>query len=186
MFILYIKLWIVNIIMHKNNSSEYTIDNMTNDRYIYTDIKKNIEFSDLSYEDIQINLRLLGDLKEGEKLMVSNGKYIHVDQRYIQGIRRYFTDDSRTKSLSFIHHIIYWTKIYCSDAVSAINRNYETQVNMAILINIQKLLGSAQTGLGRLLITYGDDKHNKATIETFISSISTFCDQDLKRAFPTS
>ena len=53
---------------------------------------------------------------------------------------------------------------------------------MSKLINIQKLLGCAQSGLGRLLITYGDDKHNKATIETFISTINTFCDQDLKKA----
>jgi hypothetical protein len=144
--------------------------------------EKKTEFTDLSYEEVQINLRLLGDLKEGEKLIIADNKYIQVDRRYIQGFRRYISSDSRGKSLRFINHIMYWAKMYCSDSVDAINRKINTQDNMASLINIQKLLGGAQTGLGRLLITYGDDKHNKATIETFISTISTFCDQDLKRA----
>lgn len=165
-----------------DNSSVSSIEHIDTDNNIYIDDKKNSEFNDLSYEDVQINLRLLGDLKEGEKLMVTDDRYIQVDQRYIQGLRRYITSDSRSKSLSFINHIIYWSKKYCSVAVDAINSNRDTQDNMASLINIQKLLGGAQTGLGRLLITYGDDKHNKATIETFISTISTFCDQDLKRA----
>ena len=170
------------IVPPSDNSSVSSIENINDTNIVYVETKKNTEFNDLSYEDVQINLRLLGDLKEGEKLMVTDGRYIQVDRRYVQGFRRYITSDSRSKSLNFINHVIYWSKKYCNDAVENINKNRNTQVNMANLINIQKLLGGAQTGLGRLLITYGDDKHNKATIETFISTISTFCDQDLKRA----
>lgn len=168
---------------HSDNSLIESIGNIdVEEKTTYIDTKKSNDFNNLSYEDVQINLRLLSDLKEGEKLMVSKGRYIQVDQRYIQGLRRYITSDSRSRSLDFINHIICWSKKYCNDAVENINKNKDTQINMSNLINIQKLLGGAQTGLGRLLITYGDDKHNKATIETFISTISAICDQDLKRA----
>lgn len=167
-------------VVHDSETS--TVSSIDDNIITYIDTKKSTCFCDLNYEDVQINLRLLGDLKEGEKLMVTENRYIHVDQRYIQGIRRYISSDSRSKSLEFINHIINWSKRYCSDAVNAINANKNIQDNMTTLINIQKLLGGAQTGLGRLLITYGGDKHNKATIETFISTISIFCDQDLKKA----
>lgn len=152
---------------------------------ISEDKEEDVDFKNLSYEDVQINLRLLSDLKEGEKLMITDDRYMQVDQRYMQGVRRYLTADSRIRSLNFISHVIDWAKKYCTDAVESIKQNIKKQDNLATLINIQKLLGSAQTGLGRLLITYGDDKHNKATIETYIATVNTFCDRDLKKAIDT-
>jgi len=139
-------------------------------------------FKQLSYTDVQINLRLLSDLKEGEKVMIVDQKYMQVDQRYGQSFRRYWTSDSRSRTLSFIGHVINWAKHYCNDAVEKINNNDQKQINMEKLINIQTLLRSALTGLSRISTTYSNDKHNLATIETYKSTIQTFCDHDLKRA----
>jgi hypothetical protein len=140
------------------------------------------KYADLSYMEVQINLRFLGDLKEGEKVMVSCNKFMEVDQRYAQSIRRWWSSDSRAKTLSFITHLIESAKKYCAEAVEKVNHNEQKQINLEKLINIQKLLGNALTGLGRMVTTYSDDKLNLATIETFRSTITVFCDQDLKRA----
>ena len=160
----------------QNNTSELSKDN----EVINTD--QDTSFKQLSYTDVQINLRLLSDLKEGEKVMIVDQKYMQVDQRYGQSFRRYWTSDSRIKTLSFIGHIINWAKYYCNEAVEKINNNEQKQINMEKLINIQTLLRSALTGLSRISTTYSNDKHNLATIETYKSTIQTFCDHDLKRA----
>ena len=149
-----------------------------------------IEFVNLTYMEVQINLRFLGDLKEGEKIMITDGRFMHVDQRYIQTARRWWSDDSRAKTLHFISHLIESSKKYCADAVVKINKCDQKQNNkcdqkqnnLEKLINLQKLLGNALTGLGRLTATYGDDKLNIAMIETFKSTITVFCDHDLKKA----
>lgn len=142
-------------------------------------------FAVLSYMDVQINLRLLADIKEGEKLMMADNHCITVDQRYVQAVRRYWTADSREKTLRFINHLIIAAKNYCDDSVANIKTATVKQIqqdNLERLINIQSLLRSATTGLGRMATTYADDKRNLATIETFKADIAVLCDQDLKRA----
>ena len=47
---------------------------------------------------------------------------------------------------------------------------------------IRVALLTAATGLSRMITTYSDDKHNHATIDTFLSTINIFCDQYLKQA----
>lgn len=140
------------------------------------------KFAVLSYMEVQINLRFLGDLKEGEKVMIDQGRFMQVDQRYAQAARRWWTSDSRVRSLRFISHLIESAKKYCGEAVEKIQRAESKQDNLEKLINIQSLLRNALTGLGRMITTYGDDKLNLATIETFRSTITVFCDQDLKKA----
>jgi hypothetical protein len=138
-------------------------------------------FRNLSNEDVQINLRLLSDLKEGEKLLVEKNSSLRVDQRYAQCVRRYWSADSREKTLKFIKHVIDAAKGHCQEAVENVLAGKDKLANMDKLLNMQTLLRSASDGLGRIANTYSDDKHNLATINTFKSAITVFCDQDLKR-----
>lgn len=138
------------------------------------------EFTTLSYTDVQINLRLLSDLKEGEKIMVHNN-CMQIDQRYVQPIRRFFSSDSRDRTLQFIHHLINSTKKICNDTVDKVNHNVDKKINLEKLIRLQSLLKSASIGLGRMILTYKEDKLNLATIETYKASIDDFCDQDIKK-----
>jgi hypothetical protein len=140
------------------------------------------QFKHLSYIDVQVNLRLIADLKQGEKVMIINKSRMEVDRRYFQQLRRFMSNDSRNTTLEFIDHLINETKKYCDEAVNNIKQNINTKINMEKLINLQSLLKSSITGLGRILLTYDDDKYNKATIETYSSKIQTICDQDLKEA----
>jgi hypothetical protein len=161
-------------------TKEQTDDESEFDNYEAIETEK---FSELTYTEVQINLRILGDLKESEKIMITDEKkYMQVDKRICQMVRRYWTSDSRKRTLRFIAHVIESAKKYCNDAVEKINKKEQIQTNLQLLINIQQLLGNALTGLGRLATTYGDDKLNLATIETFKSTINVFCDHDLKRA----
>ena len=114
--------------------------------------------------------------------MIVNDNSVQVDQRYIPSVRRTWTGDSRHRTLAFIDHVINWAQHYCTEAVGKVKNNDLKQFNMERLIDMQKLLTSALTGLGRLSITYGDDKLNMATIDNFKSRVTTFCDQDLKNA----
>lgn len=165
-----------------NNTSimaSATIETNNNDK---ADKVNKYEFINLSYEDIQVNLRLLSDLKEGEKLMIKDNRYIVVDDRFGSSLWRIFSDDSRIRSLDFISHVIEESGRYCSDAVKKIKMKTERKANMEKLIHIQSLLTSSQTGLSRLIETYSDDKLSRAKIETIIKTINTYKDQDLKNA----
>lgn len=156
-------------------------DNTDGDKSDYEKSANIDNFPVLSYMDVQINLRLIGDVKEGEKLMI-DGANIKIDQRYMQSFRRYWSSDSRAKALRFINHTIDAAKLYCNEAVEKIKNKEDVKVNMEKLIHIQGLLKGCMNGLSRIANTYYDDKHNLATIETFKSTIAVFCDQDLKNA----
>lgn len=135
----------------------------------------------LGFEEIQVNLRFIGDLKEDEKLVV-NEPYIEVDQRYLQSVRRWFYGDSRTATIDYIDHIVNETKVLTHDIVGNIEKGVDKKTNMERLVKIQSLLLSALTGLDKLLITYDDDKLNKARIGMIKDKVNAFCDQDLKKS----
>jgi hypothetical protein len=114
--------------------------------------------------------------------MIKDDRYIVVDDRFGSSFWRYFSDDSRIRSLDFISHIISETGRYCGDAVKSIGFGKDKKVHMEKLINMQSLLVSVQTGLSRLSETYSDDKLSRAKIDTIKKTIDTFKDQDLKKA----
>lgn len=143
------------------------------------------EYIQMTLDEIQINLRVLGDLKENEKLLIAD-KFLTIDQRYIQTLRRWMTADSRDKSIQFINNIISETQRVCLQIVDCVERHENPKENIEQLLRFQGLLNGALSGLGRLCITYCDDKLSKAKIETIQSNIRTFCDIHLKRTFTDS
>ena len=140
------------------------------------------EFAKLSIQDIQVNLRLLGDLKEDEKLMINEIRFLMVDNRSLQGVVRWWSDDSRSRTIDFIDNLILMTKEYCQSIVNKINNKQHTKESFEELLRLHGLLNSSITGLNRLTVTYGNDKLSRAKIETIVSKIRTFCDMDLKKA----
>lgn len=142
-------------------------------------------FAKLSENDIQIILRFLSDIQEGEKLMLGDDKKsIMVDNRYIQPIRRAFTKDSRERTLQFVNHVIESAQDYCQTLIGKIlleKNEQNKQINMKKLLANQGYLRNSVTGLKRLQETYKEDKQNRATVETYIENIRVFCDQDLER-----
>lgn len=162
---------------------------MMDDPIEHTSDDKKEENIKLSVQDIQINLRLLGDLKEDEKLMISENRFLMIDNRALKSIIRWLSEDSRIRTINFIDHLIELTKRYCESVVKLIedsdqeNDHYKTQhrENFEELLRFQGLLNSSITGLNRLAITYGNDKLSRAKLETIVAKIRTFCDMDLKK-----
>ncbi len=148
-------------------------------------------FKDLDYDDIQINLRVITNLNEGEKIMIINDKHMQPENRYFSGfIMRGWSGDSVETTLQFIDHLIEETKKQCDEVVVLINSNSSNtdikQYNLNKLIDTQTLLKSSINGLNKLATTYKCNQLNVATIDTQIATIRTFCDQDLKKVVAAS
>lgn len=143
------------------------------------------EFETLSEHDVTVNLKLLGDIKEGEKIRIDDGKFMQIDQRYGQFLRRWWTDDSRKRAIKFVRYVILSAQGHCNIAVSNVNDQKSTKEQkeyyLQKLIKFQGDLNCACVGLGRMTITYDDDKQNRAKIETIQREVSTFCNEHLKK-----
>lgn len=162
-----------------NTENKDSVNDSNGDILQTISIKKNI---DKTVQDIQINLRLLGDIKENEKLMVDDDRYLRVDNRPFQLFQRWWSEDSRSRTIEFIDRLIVATKEYCEHVVSKIETDYQNKENFEELLRFHGLLNSAIVGLSRLNVTYGSDKLSRAKIETILSKIRAFCDMDLKKA----
>jgi hypothetical protein len=120
-------------------------------------------FVDLDFVDVQINLKFLSDLKENEKIMILENKYMQVDNR--RSIMRYLTSESRHKTLKFINHVVECAKKYCKEDKNIISNNKA---------NIKKLLENSLDGLRNLLTTYKSDKNICSIIKIYETNIDTF------------
>lgn len=142
------------------------------------------EFSPLSEYDVAVNLKVLSEIKDGEKITIEDGKTMQIDRRYAQFLRRAFTSDSRKKVIKFVRYLVASAKRFCADAARIITNSKNTQQEKSLylkkLIEYQTDLTSACTGLGRMAITYSDDKQHQAQISTIQREVSTFCNEDLK------
>lgn len=138
-------------------------------------------FPKLNYEDIQVNLRILADLAPDEKICISgNNRTIEIDKRYVQAVRRWYTGDSRNRTLEFIKHVYSETEALCEDIMKKVRAKQDSKENTEKLINLYSLIGSSGKGLERLNITYQDDKTNSARISTIKKNYETYCDRTLK------
>jgi hypothetical protein len=143
---------------------------------------KELGFQILTETDVIVNLRFLGNISEGEKLMISDGKRLVVDQRYFQSFRRGWSGDSRQKVIEFIKYIKDCAKEICKMKLDKITSNIDKEINVKGLIGIQKLLSAACHGIDNLSMTYKDDKTNTAQISTIKDEIDTFCAEHLTSA----
>ena len=67
----------------------------------------------LTEEEVFINLKIMSYIQVNEKIK-SDGKNLVIDNRFFQGIVRWFTSDTRLKTINIIEHII-------SNAIKHIN-----------------------------------------------------------------
>ena len=134
-----------------------------------------------SFEDIQINLRLLGDLQDNEKIIIDD-KFMMVDNRLMQSVRRKFSSDSRDKTIEFIDHLIDQSKKISGELVDKISKGIRKTYNLEMLILLHSLLSGSLRGINKLSKTYEDDKLNKSKMETIKDKIIRLCDTDMKKA----
>lgn len=140
------------------------------------------KFDDMSYEEIQTNLRLLSDVVQAEKLHISsNGKEMNVDDRVGKVFWRWWSGDSRAKTIAFVQHLYSQAEKLCNSLVNKVDMKEEPKENTEKLIRLWNLIKSSGKGLDRLNMTYSDDKKFAAKIGTIKENYETYVDQTLKK-----
>jgi hypothetical protein len=156
-FVIYLKITIVIFIMENNDNS-----NSVN------------ETTELTLEDIYVNLTLLSKIEVGDKL-IKNGKNINIDTSIFPFITRWFYGHNRNDILFFIGLILNKAFVINDELTNEL-KNTETQQ----LLRLTNDLKNAINGLGNLKQTYHYDKLAQSEIDVMIENIRTKVDLNLK------
>lgn len=125
--------------------------------------KSEIQNDTINVGDLLENLKVIGNIKENDKIAIYENK-MYIDQRYyFQGIRRMLYKDSRDETIKFINKILNLAKCYHDQLVTLVN--YTETDNYKSLINN---LTECKTGLSNLKITYANDEDIKRKINGYI------------------
>lgn len=121
-------------------------------------IKEDYTFT---FEDILINLKLIGDINVNDKLKISENS-LDIDNRYMQSVIRTLYGDGRNKTIKFINSLIIHASYNSNSLISILNdkenifendnKHFKHQLNTLICC-----LNSSLNGLDKLKITYKDD-----------------------------
>jgi len=132
------------------------------------------EDSDLTLEDVFINLRLISKINQGEKLLQTD-KHINIDTSYFQLITRWIRKAGRTESIGFIQKVL--TKAFeFSDIL--IKEKTDESAQKLLRLNID--LKNSLEGLTNLKITYMFDKLIQSEIDVMIDNIRSKLDINSK------
>ena len=131
----------------------------------------------LSLDQLLLNLKIIANIKEYDKLIVDDTtKQLTIDKPYVfQGILRYFNGNTREQSINYIEDII--QKIFViTDDLLQLETSSSHKVNFAddtksIYQNIVLHLNQSIGGLQNLKITYLADISSTSRIQLIIEKI---------------
>jgi hypothetical protein len=127
-----------------------------------------------SYEEILINLKLIGEIKIDDKLRICNNN-LDIDNRYMKSVVRKFYSDSRINTVELINDLIEDSIIFSNNLIDKIvaidsgnveNIHYKHQLNI-LTVN----LNTSLNGLDKLKVTYKEDNIFIANIELIMDKI---------------
>jgi hypothetical protein len=127
-----------------------------------------------SYEEILINLKLIGEIKIDDKLRICNNN-LDIDNRYMKSVVRKFYSDSRINTIELINDLIEDSIIFSNNLIDKIvavdsgnveNIHYKHQLNI-LTVN----LNTSLNGLDKLKVTYKEDNIFIANIELIMDKI---------------
>ena len=142
-------------------------NDLTKNTTLETNKPNNIFKSNELYEylDLCKYLKLLSRVCENEKLVYdASTNSINIDSRYyFQGIRRWYSNDTRDYTLLFIEKII-------NSILFFLKTNNESHEQC---LTLKKLLIISKVGIENLCITYKDDKNFTSVLAINIDQINT-------------
>ncbi len=137
--------------------------------------KENNEKKQMDIETIILNMRIISEIKENEKL-VSNSECLEIDTRYIQSIQRWWYSDGRQNALIKISNIVnklfeFIDKTYGkNNEINNDNKFQEDKTHLFQRIHI--ILLNSIKGLENLKITYKNDIKTITKIDLIIEKIN--------------
>jgi len=130
--------------------------------------------SDLTLEDIYINLRVISKLEIGNKL-IKNDKYINIDTSYLQFFYRWYNSVNRSNTIEYITLVL-----NKSFDISEQLLELKTEESTQLLFRLNNDLRNTINGLINLKQTYSHDKLIQSEIDVMIDNIRTKLDLSSK------
>jgi hypothetical protein len=133
--------------------------------YLTKNVETKVRPTDLTIDDILINLTLISRIEVGNKLILSS-KYINIDTSYFQFFTRWVKNTNRNETLTFINMIL-------SRAFEFNDRLLleKTDESSQLLLRLNNDLKNSINGLNNLKQTYCQDKLIQSEIEVMIDNI---------------
>ena len=119
---------------------------------------------DNEIEDVILNLKMIAKIKQNNKLLIIN-KTLHVDQRLLQSVFRWYTADSRHDTIDFITGVIN----------HALDNTQSITHPIFDADKIKEELLSTIPGLENLSATYKLDNLIVSKIDILIDKINKLC-----------
>ena len=131
-------------------------------------------FSDKTYSDLLLDLKILSKLKKYQKLCIINNK-LSIDVSYVQSITRYINNYSRENEINYLELLDKKLTEEIESIIKKFNEDkkelYITEDNTKVLINLNNTLNLSLAGINNLIQTYINDEVTKSRIEILIESI---------------
>ena len=119
---------------------------------------------DSEIDDIVLNLKMISKIKQNNKLLIIN-KTLHVDQRVLQSVFRWYTADNRHDAIDFITSVINHA---LDNTLSITHPIYDSN-------KMKEELLSTIPGLENLSATYKLDNLIVSKIDILIDKINKIC-----------
>ena len=98
--------------------------------------KEELTWPDLSIDDINTSLKVIGDIPEGSKLKIIDKKHLAKDDSYFVSIARYNEGQGRERIISFLEHLHSETKRNVDDILKDIRNGINIDNNVCVLRGI--------------------------------------------------
>jgi hypothetical protein len=124
---------------------------------------KKEDISELTTEDIFINLKLISKIDVGDKLTfktTESEKYINIESSYIPSITRWLHNVDRKKCVNFVSNIV------CQSF-----KIIDTTNDIQLILRFTSEYRNVINGLMNLKQTYSDDKLIQSEIDVLIENI---------------
>lgn len=119
---------------------------------------------DSEIEDVILNLKMISKIKQNNKLLIVN-KTLHVDQRFLQSVFRWYTADNREDTIDFISGVINHA---LDQTITIKHQVYDSD-------KMKEELLSTIPGLENLSATYKLDNLVVSKIDMLIDKINKIC-----------
>lgn len=109
-------------------------------------------------------------MKPGYKLSVKENNEIYIDTGYLQYIYRFFSDNSRDSTTTFLENLDINITSKIEEIIQSDNNDMFLNSKENILLNLSHNLNLSLIGLNNLINTYSTDDYIVAKIEMIINN----------------
>lgn len=140
-----------------------------------------IEQREFTYDATLINLKLIGQLEEDQKLRIKGGESLDIDTRYAQIFWRSLFGDSRDTTIDFISALVASARTHSHELLAKLELVPDDKDLLHKLNNITSDLNNCLHGLKKLKLTYKDDRVIKSKIKVIADKIRVISDDNISR-----